>query len=67
MPISFSFRSHADDIPLLRLLLSPDTDDIKKIFPGEKSEENDIKVKLEGLEEFRGGPAPCEILLRQGG
>lgn len=63
MPISFSFRGHTDGIPLLRLFLLPDTDDIKKIFPGEKSEEHDIKVKFEGLEDFLGGPAPCEIYL----
>ena len=63
MLISFSLRGHSDEIPLLRLLLSPDTDNIKQIYPGEQKDENDIKVKFEGLEEFLGGPAPCDIYL----
>ena len=63
IPISFLFRGHTDDIPLLRLLLSPDTDNIKKVFPGDPHDENDIKVKFEGLDDFLGGPAPCDIYL----
>jgi len=48
---------------LLKFLLSPDTDDIKKILPGETSDPNDIKVKFQGLDDFLGIPAPCEIYL----
>ena len=47
----------------MSLLLSPDTDHIKKIYPGEPKDANDIKVKFEGLEEFLGVPVPCEIYL----
>ena len=47
----------------MTMLLSPDTDNIKQIYPGEQQDENDIKVKFEGLEEFLGGPAPCDIYL----
>ena len=63
IPISFLFRGHTDDNPLIKLLLSPDTDDIKKISPGETSDPNDIKVKFQGLDDFLGIPAPCEIYL----
>ena len=45
------------------MLLPPDTDHIKKISPEEHADKNDIKVKFEGLEDFLGGPAPCEIYL----
>ena len=45
------------------MLLSPDTDIIKKVFPDDTKDASDVKVKFEGLEEFLGGPAPCEIYL----
>ena len=63
IPISFLFRGHTDDLPLFKLLLSPDTDDIKKISLGETGDPNDIKVKFQGLDDFLGIPAPCEIYL----
>ena len=61
--ISFSFRGHSDEIPHMRMLLSPDTDTIKKVYPGEDINKNDVKVRFEGLTEFMGGPAPCDIYL----
>ena len=60
---SISFHGHTEDIPLLTMLLPPDTDNIKKVFPDERSDENDIKAEFEGLEAFLGGPAPCEMYL----
>ena len=47
----------------MRMLLSPDTDNIKKVYPGDDIDKNDVKVRFEGLEEFMGGPAPCDIYL----
>ena len=63
MLISISFRAHTDTIPLHRLLLPPDTDNIKKIMHGEPHDEADIKLEFEGLDEFLGCPAPCDIYL----
>ena len=48
---------------MFKLLLPPDTDDIKKISAGETGDPNDIKVKFQGLDDFLGIPAPCEIYL----
>ena len=45
------------------MLLSPDTDNIKKVYPGDEYDKTDFKVRFEGLGEFLGGPAPCEIHL----
>ena len=63
MLISISFRAHTDTIPQHRFLLPPDTDNIKKIMHGEPHDEADIKLEFEGLDEFLGCPAPCDIYL----
>ena len=63
MLISISLRAHTDTISLHRLLLPPDTDNIKKIMHGEPHDEADIKLEFEGLDEFLGCPAPCDIYL----
>jgi len=47
----------------MRMLLSPDTDTIKKVYPGDEIDKNDVKVRFEGLEAFMGGPPPCDIYL----
>ena len=63
MLISISLRAHTDTIPQHRFLLPPDTDNIKKIMHGEPHDEADIKLEFEGLDEFLGCPAPCDIYL----
>ena len=47
----------------MTLLLSPDTDNIKTVFPGDDIDKADYKVRFEGLEKWLGAAAPCEIYL----
>jgi hypothetical protein len=47
----------------MTLLLPPDTDNIKTVYPGEDIDKADYKVRFEGLEGWLGGAAPCEIYL----
>jgi hypothetical protein len=61
--MSFPFRGYSDSIPNMTLLLSPDTDNIKTVFPGDDIDKADYKVRFEGLERWLGGAAPCEIYL----
>ena len=61
--MSFPFRGYSDSIPNMTLLLSPDTDNIKTVFPGDDIDKADYKVRFEGLERWLGAAAPCEIYL----
>ena len=45
------------------MLLPPDTDEIKNIYPGDAIDKSDYLVKFEGLENYLGFPAPCDIYL----
>ena len=47
----------------MTLLLSPDTDNIKTVYPGDDIDKADYKVRFEGLERWLGAAAPCEIYL----
>ena len=47
----------------MTLLLSPDTDNIKTVFPGEDIDKADYLVRFENLKGWLGGAAPCEIYL----
>lgn len=48
----------------MTLLLSPDTDNIKTVYPGEDTDKADYLVRFENLEGWLGGAAaPCEIYL----
>ena len=45
------------------LLLPPDTDEVKKVYPGDDIDKSDLLVKFKGLEDYLGFPAPCDIYL----
>ena len=47
----------------MTLLLSPETDNIKTLYPEYDIDKADYKVRFEGLEQWLGAPAPCDIYL----